>query len=110
MPLSSSAAAPGSGAARTCPLSGIKWRCGFAVKVFGGGTGARGPEESGLQAAMIHAAAAVPSTVDRRERFTGVLRLHGALERRNSDATEARGGVCGGRDALVWPGRCGWGA
>src|SRR6266550_1952514 len=98
MPLSCSAAA------RTCPLSSIKWSCGFAVKVFGGGTGARGPEESGLQAAMIHAAAAVPSTVDRRQRFTGVLRLRCAPERRNSDATEADGPSregCGGGCGLA---------
>src|SRR5438309_1786057 len=67
MPLSSSAAPPGSGAARTWPLSSIRCWCGLAVKVFGGGTEVRGAEESGLQAAMMYAAAAVPSTVDRRQ-------------------------------------------
>src|SRR5712691_13229620 len=80
MPLSTSAAPPRSGPARTWPLGSIRWRRGFAVKAFGGGTEARGPEESELQAAMMHVAAAVPSTVDRRQGFTRVLRERCAPE------------------------------
>src|SRR5712691_11323754 len=74
MPLSPGAAPPRSGPARTWPLGSIRWRRGFAVNAFGGGTEARGPEESDLQAAMMHAAAAVPSMVERRQGFTEVLR------------------------------------
>src|SRR6266702_4687452 len=75
MPLSPGAVPSRSGPARTWPLGSITWRRGFAVNAFGGGTEARGPEESDLQAAMMHATAAGPSTVERRQGFTKFLRI-----------------------------------
>src|SRR5260370_18437944 len=95
MPLSPGAAPPRRGPARTWPLGSITWRRGFAVNAFGGGTEARGPEESDLQAAMMHAAAAVPSTVERRHGFTEVLRERCAPAGSNSDAREAGPGSRG---------------
>src|SRR5712664_2890478 len=103
MPLSPGAAAPRSGPARTWPLGSIRWRRGFAVNAFGGGTEARGPEESDLQAAMMHAAAAVPSTVERRQGCTEVLRERCAPGGCHSDATEAgRGGERALAESVVW--------
>src|SRR2546427_2836282 len=111
MPLSTSAAPPGSGPERTCPSGGIKWMCGFAVKAFGGGTEARGPEESELQAATMHATAAVQSTVNagRRQHFTGILRWRCTAGGRNSDATDATGTVAMAATGGVLPARTGWG-
>src|SRR2546428_13099767 len=69
MPLSIGAATLGRGP-RTWPLGSIRWRRGLAVKALGGGTEARGPEESEWQAAVMQAPPALPRTVDRRHGFT----------------------------------------